>query len=103
MFIGRPIIWGLSVAGEAGAQRVLSILREELVTVMQLSGTPTLGDITRDHVVVTETSDIQRNLLKEVASLNLTSSLLGFGITTMLILQLMQYMPRTATSQMDSL
>lgn len=36
--MGRPILWGLGVAGEAGVDRVLSILKEELITTMTFCG-----------------------------------------------------------------
>ena len=40
VFVGRPILWGLAVAGEEGVARVLALLREELVRAMQLAGCP---------------------------------------------------------------
>ena len=42
VLVGRPILWGLAAAGEAGAWRVLEILREELSRAMALAGCPTL-------------------------------------------------------------
>jgi len=36
--VGRPVLWGLAVDGEAGATRVLEILRSELDTAMGLCG-----------------------------------------------------------------
>ena len=47
---GRPILWGLAADGEAGAARVLEILRSELDLAMALAGAPTVADITRDLV-----------------------------------------------------
>lgn len=44
--IGRPYIWGLGAFGQAGVERVLTILRKELEVAMQFAGTPTLGAIT---------------------------------------------------------
>lgn len=38
VFVGRPILWGLSVDGERGVERVLALLHEELVRAMQLAG-----------------------------------------------------------------
>ncbi|MCH8814246.1 MAG: alpha-hydroxy-acid oxidizing protein [Chloroflexi bacterium] len=38
VLIGRPYIWGLAADGEAGASRVLSLLREELEIAMALVG-----------------------------------------------------------------
>ena len=43
--IGRPYLWGLASFGQAGVERVLEILTNELRTVMALAGTPTLADI----------------------------------------------------------
>ncbi len=37
-FIGRPIFWGLSVAGEEGVRHCLEILRQELSVAMGLCG-----------------------------------------------------------------
>ena len=45
VLVGRPILWGLSVAGERGATDVLEILRRELDEAMLLCGCTTLADI----------------------------------------------------------
>lgn len=45
ILVGRPILWGLTVAGEEGALNVLNILRRELDEAMLLCGCTTLGDI----------------------------------------------------------
>jgi 4-hydroxymandelate oxidase len=45
VLIGRSILWGLTVAGENGAVRVLEILRRELDEAMLLCGCTTLADI----------------------------------------------------------
>jgi 4-hydroxymandelate oxidase len=45
VLVGRPILWGLSVAGEEGAANVLSILRRELDEAMLLCGCARLSDI----------------------------------------------------------
>merc|ERR1712048_450996 len=50
VFIGRPAHWGLGLRGQAGVERVLEILRDELHRVMVLSGCPTISDISRRHV-----------------------------------------------------
>ena len=47
VLVGRPILWGLSVAGEAGAAHVLEILRQELDEAMLLCGCSKLADIGR--------------------------------------------------------
>ena len=45
VLVGRPVIWGLAISGEAGVSRVLGTLQEELVTAMRLAGCPNLDDI----------------------------------------------------------
>jgi isopentenyl diphosphate isomerase/L-lactate dehydrogenase-like FMN-dependent dehydrogenase len=45
VLVGRPILWGLTVAGEQGATAVLEILRRELDEAMLLCGCTTLSDI----------------------------------------------------------
>jgi 4-hydroxymandelate oxidase len=45
ILVGRPILWGLTVAGEQGATRVLETLRRELDEAMLLSGCTKLSDI----------------------------------------------------------
>jgi isopentenyl diphosphate isomerase/L-lactate dehydrogenase-like FMN-dependent dehydrogenase len=45
VFVGRPVLWGLAVAGAEGAQHVLELLRDELELAMALAGRPTLADI----------------------------------------------------------
>ena len=50
VWVGRPILWGLSVGGEEGAINVLEILRRELDEAMLLCGCANLSDIRRDLV-----------------------------------------------------
>ena len=50
--IGRPQLWGLAVAGEAGVAHVLDIYRRELDRVMGLCGVSRIADIGRDLVFV---------------------------------------------------
>ncbi|XP_063695701.1 uncharacterized protein LOC134827092 [Culicoides brevitarsis] len=50
VFIGRPAIWGLSVAGQRGVEQVIEILRKELDVTMTLMGCAKISDITRDMV-----------------------------------------------------
>lgn len=47
VLVGRPILWGLCVAGEKGATHILEILRRELDEAMLLCGCTTLSDIDR--------------------------------------------------------
>ena len=48
VMVGRPVLWGLAAGGEAGARRVLELLRNELDLAMALCGTPRLSDLSRD-------------------------------------------------------
>jgi isopentenyl diphosphate isomerase/L-lactate dehydrogenase-like FMN-dependent dehydrogenase len=45
VMLGRPHLWGLSVAGEAGVAHVLSLLGAELDLVMGLSGVQDIAQI----------------------------------------------------------
>ncbi len=47
---GRAPLWGLAVDGEAGARRVLELLRAEVELALQLVGCRTPAELTRDHV-----------------------------------------------------
>jgi 4-hydroxymandelate oxidase len=47
VLIGRPVCYGLGVAGAEGVDRVISILRTEFETAMALSGRPTIESIDR--------------------------------------------------------
>jgi 4-hydroxymandelate oxidase len=49
--IGRPVLWGLAVAGEAGVRRVLQLLRVELTNALTLLGVGAPAELTRDQVV----------------------------------------------------
>jgi 4-hydroxymandelate oxidase len=46
VMVGRPAVWGLTVAGEQGVVDVLTILRAELENAMALAGVRTIGEIT---------------------------------------------------------
>jgi 4-hydroxymandelate oxidase len=48
--VGRPYVWGLGVAGQAGVEQAIDLLQRELVLAMQLAGTPTIADITPDRI-----------------------------------------------------
>lgn len=43
--IGRPYIWGLGAFGQGGVERVMEIMKRELVLAMRQAGTSTLADI----------------------------------------------------------
>ncbi len=48
--VGRPYIWGLSAFGQTGVERVIDILRAELLLAMRECGTPTVAEIGRGAV-----------------------------------------------------
>ena len=50
VFIGRPYLWGLAVAGEAGVVRILEIFRDEILNAMALLGVTNLDQIDRTYV-----------------------------------------------------
>jgi isopentenyl diphosphate isomerase/L-lactate dehydrogenase-like FMN-dependent dehydrogenase len=47
---GRAVLWGLVVDGEAGARRVLGLLRDEVALALKLAGCPSPADVTAEHV-----------------------------------------------------
>ena len=51
VFMGRPLLWGLTVQGQKGAENILAILKDELETDMMMCGAASLTDITRDLLV----------------------------------------------------
>ncbi len=50
VMIGRPVLWGLSVAGEEGVLKVLQMLNNEFDLAMALSGCPSISDISADLI-----------------------------------------------------
>lgn len=46
--IGRPVLWGLALAGKAGVEQVLEMLRSELDRAMTLCGCSSVRDLTPD-------------------------------------------------------
>ena len=48
VLIGRPVVYGLAVAGTRGVAHVLRVLRDELELAMALTGCMTLADANRD-------------------------------------------------------
>jgi len=52
VLVGRPPLWGLAVDGEAGARRVLELLRDELELALALCGCASPSDLNRDHVLL---------------------------------------------------
>ena len=48
VLVGRPIYWALAVAGRAGVEHAVDLLREELETAMGLVGCTTLSEVSRE-------------------------------------------------------
>ncbi len=51
VLVGRPALWGLSVAGADGAAHVLELLREEIRLGLTLLGAPTPADVGPKHLL----------------------------------------------------
>ena len=49
--IGRPVLWGLAVSGEAGASHVLNLLRAELELDLRLCGLKSVESVPRSLLV----------------------------------------------------
>ncbi|MDA8016392.1 MAG: alpha-hydroxy-acid oxidizing protein [Thermoanaerobaculia bacterium] len=45
--IGRPVLWGLATAGQAGVERVFDLLRDELDRALGLAGARSPGELDR--------------------------------------------------------
>jgi L-lactate dehydrogenase (cytochrome) len=48
--LGRPMLYGLGAAGQAGVERAIEILQTELDRTLALVGRPTLADLDRSAV-----------------------------------------------------
>ena len=51
VFLGRPVIWGLATDGQAGAERVVADVTDQLRHAMGLAGASRLGDLDPSLVV----------------------------------------------------
>jgi 4-hydroxymandelate oxidase len=47
VLIGRPYLWALATDGQAGVERMLALLRDEIDLCMALAGRPTIASIDR--------------------------------------------------------
>ena len=45
VLVGRPVLWGLAAGGQAGVERVLSLLRDEVADTLRQAGVPRLADL----------------------------------------------------------
>ncbi|XP_058802708.1 uncharacterized protein LOC131670799 [Phymastichus coffea] len=50
VFFGRPMLWGLTCAGEQGARAVLEMMRREITLAFALAGCSNVKEVTRDMV-----------------------------------------------------
>jgi len=50
VMVGRPVLWGLAVAGSDGAKHVLEILLSELDAALALAGAPRATELDRSFV-----------------------------------------------------
>jgi 4-hydroxymandelate oxidase len=54
VLVGRPILWGLALAGERGVAHVLTQLRDELDLAMALCGCRSVAEVTPDLIASVE-------------------------------------------------
>ncbi len=50
VMVGRPVLWALAAAGEAGVARHLGLLRDEVTDTLRQAGVPRLADVDRSLV-----------------------------------------------------
>eukprot|EP00963_Diacronema_lutheri_P013096 scaffold2274_cov343-Pavlova_lutheri.AAC.9 len=50
VLLGRPVLYGLAVGGQAGVERVLELLHEEIKTGMALLGARSIAEISEAHI-----------------------------------------------------
>ena len=52
VLVGRPVLWGIAVAGEAGALHAIELLRNEVDKTMAFVGCNAMSELRPDHVLV---------------------------------------------------
>jgi L-lactate dehydrogenase (cytochrome) len=68
--IGRPHLWGLAVAGEAGVAAVLDVFRRDIDRVLALGGWDGIAALDRSALAVpAATRQVGRDLVRQVADL----------------------------------
>jgi 4-hydroxymandelate oxidase len=50
VLIARPYLWGLAANGQAGAEHVLQIMRDEVARTLALMGASTIGQLQPDQL-----------------------------------------------------
>jgi 4-hydroxymandelate oxidase len=66
VFVGRPYIYGLSIAGARGVERVITILRDEFQRAMALTGRRSIAEI--DGTVLWKQTDTPVKTLRSPAA-----------------------------------
>jgi L-lactate dehydrogenase (cytochrome) len=51
VFVGRPFLYAAAIAGEAGVEHAIKLLREEVDRDMALLGITALAEMTRERLV----------------------------------------------------
>lgn len=52
VFIGRPILWGLTVNGQNGVENVIRLYEKELDNTMALAGVKNINEINSNYLYV---------------------------------------------------
>lgn len=52
VFVGRPILWGLAVNGQTGAESILELYRNELENTMALAGATKINEINTSFLIM---------------------------------------------------
>jgi isopentenyl diphosphate isomerase/L-lactate dehydrogenase-like FMN-dependent dehydrogenase len=45
VLVGRPVLWALAAGGQAGVERLLGLLRDEVLDTLRQLGVPRLADL----------------------------------------------------------
>ncbi len=51
VLLGRPVLYGLALGGQAGVERVLGILKKEFSLSLALMGCPSISSLMQDSVL----------------------------------------------------
>jgi 4-hydroxymandelate oxidase len=69
VLIGRPVIWGLAVGGQAGVERVLAVIREEIDAAMASCGLTSLRGVPREMVTTVLPTGLRAQLVDQLIEL----------------------------------
>jgi isopentenyl diphosphate isomerase/L-lactate dehydrogenase-like FMN-dependent dehydrogenase len=70
VLVGRPILWGLTVAGSNGVEAVLRLLQQELEVAMVLCGSQNISSISSDLIAAHNTPPSPRPAQRRKRSTN---------------------------------